>query len=109
MTLPAIIGSGGTKMTKKPIAIIPIAAALAALGGTTAATATTGEQAEKNMAQTHAEDTAAKAGPNVLFKVGENLLGLTVLKQADGTVLAQHFSHSSHGSHGSHRSHFSGF
>jgi hypothetical protein len=94
-------------MIKKPIVILPLAAALAALAGTTAATATTGKQTEQNIQQGHVAETAAKAEPNVLFRAGDDLLGLIVSRQADGTVLAQHYSHSSHSSHSSHHSHFS--
>lgn len=95
---------------KKPIVILPLAAALAALGGASVAKATTGEQAQTSSPTTDAAAVTTKAEPNVLFKVGEDLFGLIVTRNADGTVLAQHYSHrshSSHSSHSSHRSHYS--
>jgi hypothetical protein len=94
-------------MTNKPIVIMPLAAALAALGGMGAAAAATGPQAEQNAQQVPASGAGIKSEPNVFFKAGADLLGLIVTRQADGTVLAQHYSHSSHGSHASHSSHVS--
>lgn len=94
-------------MKKKSIVILPLAAALAALGGATAATASTSEPAQPNLPRADATGGAIKAEPNVLFKVGGDLLGLIVTRNADGTVLAGHTSHYSHSSHSSHRSHYS--
>jgi len=53
---------------------------------------------------------AAEAGgdkANFVYPMAEDLLGLVVTRQADGTVVAQHASHVSHSSHASHHSHYS--
>ena len=91
-------------MKKQPIVILPVAAALAGLGGVPGAIAGTGESAQKTMPQEDAAGATIKTQPDLIFKAGEDLLGMTVTQQADGTVLAQH---SSHYSHSSHRSHYS--
>ena len=38
--------------------------------------------------------TATKIEPNTIFTAGEDLLGLLVTQNADGTIVAQHGSHS---------------
>ena len=82
--------------------IIPLAAALAALSG--AATDVAAKPADtSNEITTKATESTSKLVPNVFYVSGEDLLGLVVTKQADGTILAQHSSHSSHRSHTSSR------
>jgi len=93
-------------MTKKRVVILPLATALAALGASAAHAAAPGN-AQDTTTRGDAKSTAAKLEPNVLFKVGEDLLGLVVTHNADGTVVAAHSSHHSHSSHASHRSHYS--
>jgi hypothetical protein len=87
----------------KPIVILPVAAALAALGGVSTAAANTSE-AQAKVLSTDVGGTTIKSEPNLLFKAGEDLLGLIITRSATGAVLAQHYSHSSHSSHRSHYS-----
>jgi hypothetical protein len=94
----------GGFMKKQPIVILPVAAALAGLGGVADSFAATGESVQKVMPQENTTGTAIKAQPDFVFEIGEDLFGMTVTQQADGTVLA---GHSSHYSHSSHRSHYS--
>lgn len=93
-------------MIKKPVVILPLAAALAALSGAGPANAALPENTP-TAASPGVTDATSKAEPNVLFKAGEDLLGLIITRSADGTVVAQHSSHYSHSSHSSHRSHYS--
>jgi hypothetical protein len=95
-------------MSKKPIKLVSLATALAALSGTAAvvpraADATPTEPAKEGMKQDHSEDVQ----PNVLMSVGKDLLGMIVTTGADGMVTADHYSHYSHSSHSSHASHYS--
>jgi hypothetical protein len=99
-------------MTTKSRTILPIATALAALSGSVApdpATAAAPKRTEPVLASQEALPDKQGAQPNVLFTAGQDLLGLIVAKQADGTVVAQHSSHVSHASHASHASHHSHF
>jgi hypothetical protein len=89
---------------RKPIKLVSLATALAALSGVAGLVATpmdananTGDLADNLTAQQ-----ATDAQPNVLIPVGDDLLGVTITKKADGTVVADHYSHSSHSSHSSH-------
>jgi hypothetical protein len=97
-----IYTKGGIKVTDKPIVIMPIAAALAALGGLDPAAATIPQPDQKTQQAHQVEN-----GPSALSK--DDLLGLTVSRQTDGTVMVAQ-SHGSHGSHVSshHYSHLSG-
>ena len=97
-------------MSKKPIKLMGLAAALAALSGTTAllppaadAKPTNPSNAE-GITNGHARDVQ----PNIFMTVGKDFLGMIVRKNADGMVTADHYSHSSHASHSSHSSHYSG-
>lgn len=94
-------------MTEKRKMIVPLAAALGAL-----APAIPASNADAAVPPKAAENPApAKAVSadqvNTVVSTGEDLLGFTIQKNADGTLLAQHYSHSSHASHASHASHFS--
>ena len=93
-------------MKKQPLVILPLATALASLTGEAVAATTPNTDAQP---AAPVGDIAAneKIEPNVIFKAGDDLLGLLVTTQADGTVVAQHSSHYSHSSHSSHRSHTS--
>jgi hypothetical protein len=88
-------------MSKKPIKLVGLAAALAALPGTAtilspAADARPNDAgAAEGVAGTRSED------------VQPSLLGLIIKKGADGVVTADHYSHVSHASHESHSSHSS--
>jgi hypothetical protein len=97
-------------MSKKPLKLVSLATALAALSGAAglAATATDANANTADIADNlTAPQRATDAQPNVFIPVGEDLLGMTVTKKADGTVVADHYSHSSHASHSSHSSHYS--
>jgi hypothetical protein len=95
-------------MSTKSRAILPITTALAALSGLSiapdAASAAVTKDTEPALASQEAQPDKQGAQPNVLFTAGQDLLGLIVAKQADGTVVAQHSSHASHASHHSHYS-----
>jgi hypothetical protein len=86
--------------------ILPLASALAALGG---AVATETEAAISSEPVTAPETSATQTtqAPNILASTGETLLGFVMTDQPDGTVIAQHVSHASHASHASHHSHYS--
>jgi hypothetical protein len=96
-------------MSKKPIKLVSLAAALAALSGAAGLVPSPAEAKVSNADTTDTfKDTRADGPqPNVFMTVGNDLLGLIVTKAADGTVLAQHYSHYSHSSHASHSSHSS--
>lgn len=96
-------------MSRKPIKLIGLASALAALPGVTGLTPAL---ADVNVGTSNITD-AAKANlsntpkPNVFMSTGQDLLGLIVTKTPAGVVVAQHYSHVSHSSHSSHASHYS--
>jgi hypothetical protein len=95
-------------MSKKPIKLVSLASALAALSGTAAVTtqpadATPTEPTQEGMRTDRSEN----AQPNVFMSVGKDLLGMILTTGADGFVTADHYSHSSHASHSSHSSHYS--
>ena len=97
-------------MSKKPLKLVSLASALAALpaaAGVVAAPANA-KVIVPDTADALKGDDGARVQPNVFLPAGDNLLGLIVSKSADGTVLADHYSHYSHGSHSSHASHYSG-
>lgn len=88
-------------MKKKSVVILPIAAALASLGGLPAAIGATEGAPQPNSPQADSTNAAPEGQPNVLFNAGTELLSLTVMRDAHGTVIAQH--HHSHHSHHSSR------
>jgi hypothetical protein len=90
-------------MSKKAYVILPVSAALAALVGDPATT----EAARSPPEAIQSTEATTASKPNFVYPQGEDLLGLLVTTQADGTVVATHTSHVSHGSHASHHSHFS--
>jgi hypothetical protein len=97
------------QMSKKPIKLISVAAALAALPGT-ATLLSPAADAKPNDAGTSENVTNNRSGevqPNVLMSAGKDLLGMIVKKGADGVITADHYSHASHASHESHSSHSS--
>jgi hypothetical protein len=73
-------------------AVMPIAAALGALAGTSPATAV---NASPSPNSTEAQPSVpVQAGqPNTLVSTGKDLLGFTINEQADGTIVAQHRTH----------------
>ena len=93
---------------KKPV-ILPIATALASLASIPATVDDASSKTPNSSSTTCAPNNtlAQTRQPNLVFKAGEDLLGLIVTQQADGTVVAQHSSHASHASHASHHSHYS--
>jgi hypothetical protein len=95
-------------MKRKPIVLVSIASALASLTGAAQANVAPSSTPEETPALTNAKTGVSKLGPNVIFNAGQDLLGLLVTQNADGTVVAQHESHYSHSSHASHASHVSG-
>jgi hypothetical protein len=98
-------------MARQTPAILPLATALASLASVPAtvddAVAKTPDDASSaTISQNNAVAQTGRA--NLVFKAGEDLLGLIITQQADGTIIAQHESHASHASHASHHSHYSG-
>ena len=97
-------------MTSKPRVILPIAAAIAALSTSPSEPANATISPDESATLPGPKALAAEVGgdkANLVYPRGEDLLGLVVTKQVDGTVVAQHASHVSHSSHASHASHFS--
>lgn len=97
-------------MFKKPIKLISLASALAALPGAAAllSPAADAKPSDPGTAERVASNRDENARPNLFMAVGRDLLGLIVRKGSDGIVTADHYSHSSHASHESHSSHYSG-
>lgn len=91
-------------MKSKTIAILPLATALASLSGAASAHTAAVTSPELSPTPTDAQINTASVKPNVVFKAGEDLLGLLVTKGDNGMVVAQHASHYSHSSHASHAS-----
>ncbi len=93
-------------MSKKPLKLVSLASALAALSGATGLMSTPADAKVNTLDVTDSLKSARANGlqPNVFMSVGQDLLGMIVRKTPDGTVLADHYSHSSHLSHSSHYS-----
>lgn len=95
-------------MTYKKTVVVPLATALAALATAANANVPTSQSSEQGTTPTDSQNaSAANIQPNTFFTAGEDLLGLLVTRNADGTIVAQHASHYSHSSHASHASHAS--
>ena len=95
-------------MPRKPVKLVSLAAALAALPGT--AVLLSSATADAKASDPVSAETVAgnpRGEPNVFMSVGKDLLGMIVKKDAAGIVTADHYSHSSHASHESHSSHSS--
>lgn len=92
----------GAPMSRKTPTVVPLAAALAALGGTVATATAEAALESATVAAETTEHAAVK--PNGFMTMGEDILGFMVTQGEDGTVLAQHSSHYSHSSHASHHS-----
>ena len=94
-------------MARKKIALVPLAAALAAL-------TPLGNEAKAALAPalpnaaSEAENSIAGRSdvplPNHFVSIGKDLLGFSVTTKPNGVVLADHYSHASHASHASHYS-----
>ena len=97
-------------MSKMPIRLISLTAALAALPGVAMllSPAANAKQNDPGVTEGVVRTRSEGAQPNVFMSVGRDLLGMIVKKGADGIVTADHYSHSSHSSHASHSSHYSG-
>jgi hypothetical protein len=96
---------GEVSMKRKSAVILPIATALASLNSGAGATATTNGASDRDAGTVKSQAEAIKAiPPNTVYNAGEDLFGLLVSRNADGTVVAQHSSHASHASHASHSS-----
>lgn len=93
-------------MSKKPIKLISLAAALAALPGAAMilSPAAHAKPSDPGTAEGTIGIRSEDARPNVFMTVGKDLLGMVVKKSAAGIVTADHYSHSSHASHSSHYS-----
>jgi hypothetical protein len=96
-------------MPIKPIKLVRLAAALAALPGAAAILSPPAEakQSDPKPVQGINANQREDIRPNVFIAVGRDLLGMIVRKSSDGIVTADHYSHSSHASHESHSSHSS--
>jgi hypothetical protein len=96
-------------MSKKPITLVSLAAALAALSGTAALLPPAADAKPSDPRKSEGITNSRSEGvqPNMLMSVGKDLLGMIVTTGADGMVTAQHYSHYSHSSHASHSSHSS--
>jgi hypothetical protein len=96
-------------MSKKPIKLVSLAAALTALSGAAALLPPAADAKANNPGKSDDATCPRKdVQPNVFIRVDQDLLGMIVKKGADGIVTADHYSHSSHASHSSHSSHYSG-
>jgi len=96
-------------MSNTPPKIMSLAAALAALAGTSAIVSDRAE-AKTTAAMEYTTPDAGPVSdlrPNRIVSIGKDFLGFIVTTAADGTMLAQHYSHTSHASHSSHSSHYS--
>jgi hypothetical protein len=93
-------------MSKKPIKLISLAGALAALPGAAMilSPAANAKASDIGTAEGAIGTRSEDARPNVFMTVGKDLLGMVVKKSAAGIVTADHYSHSSHASHSSHYS-----
>jgi hypothetical protein len=93
-------------MSKKPLKLVSLASALAALSGVAGLMSTPADAKVNTPGAADAlkSDRANGPQPNVFMSVGQDLLGMIVTKTPDGAVLADHYSHSSHSSHSSHYS-----
>ena len=90
-------------MSDKPKIIVSLGAALAALTGASVQGIQAKTAATADVTVT-AGNPESQVVPNAHFQAGEDLLGFTMTRQADGTLVAQHASHASHASHTSHAS-----
>lgn len=90
--------------------ILSVAAALAAVTASAPpAIATPDPQSQPTVNPQATGQSATVAVPNEFISLGEDLLGLTVERTAEGRIItADHYSHYSHASHSSHASHYSG-
>lgn len=96
-------------MSKKPIKLVSLAAALAALSGTVGLVPSPADAKPSDPSKSEGvtQSRGEEVKPNVLISVGKDLLGMIVTTGADGMVTADHYSHYSHSSHASHSSHSS--
>ncbi len=95
-------------MENKRGVILPLAAALAGLGGMPASEAAAPSASDpQRVAVAPLAARAAAADANRFVDVGGDVLAFLVTQAEDGTVVAQHRSHYSHSSHASHSSHVS--
>jgi hypothetical protein len=94
-------------MKHKTVGLMSIATALASLAAAAQAGTPPVTSPEENTATTNEQAGAIKIIPNTIFTAGQDLLGLLITQNADGTIVAQHASHYSHSSHASHASHAS--
>ncbi len=92
-------------MTQKRITVVSLASALAALVSN--AHASVQKNAPVPETAPSPELGASVSEPNIFYNLSGDVMGLVAARNADGTVLAQHYSHVSHESHSSHVSHYS--
>ena len=98
-------------MKPKKKFMIPVAAALAAIVGTSGAVEVrqviSDDSKQESVAMSALKKTLAAEDRLATYSVGEELHALLLRKNADGVILAGHYSHRSHSSHSSHSSHYS--
>ncbi len=97
-------------MTRKPIALVPLAAAIAAMAPAADAVATVDQNTSASRDATTNHMSGAGRTPNLFYNHGDQLMSMVAYQQADGTMQVQpdsHVSHASHSSHSSHASHAS--
>jgi hypothetical protein len=96
-------------MKRAPIALVPLASALAAISPiASAATPVDSQLQVEDAGATEPQDATRKA--NVFYNVGNDLMSMVAYQKADGTMTVEpdsHVSHASHSSHSSHSSHAS--
>lgn len=91
-------------MAEKSKVVLSLGTALASLIGVSVPGAEAKAVIVDDAGSATAENPAIKLLPNAHYRVGEDLLGFVMTKQADGTIVAGHTSHASHASHTSHAS-----
>jgi hypothetical protein len=98
-------------MKPKKKFMIPVATALAAIAGTSGAVEVrqviSDDSKQESVAMSALKKTLAAEDRLATYSVGEELHALLLRKNADGVILAGHYSHRSHSSHSSHSSHYS--
>lgn len=86
------------------IAIMPLAAAVAALSPALATTQAQASGSSETIEASQLPSATLSEPANTIVSTGRDLLGFVVNERADGTVVAYHSSHASHASHASHYS-----
>jgi hypothetical protein len=100
-------------MSSKAKFLIPVAAAIAAITPLSKAVESKKDLNQndiKNLLSEQIDKSITTNGERLAtYRVGDELHGLILHKNAEGIMVAGHYSHSSHASHASHASHSSHF